>query len=55
MTTDSRGAAGDESRRYLVVGGLFVLSLITYVDRAAISTAKGPMAAEFARERSRRR
>ena len=47
MTTDSGGEARDKSRRYLVVGGLFVLSLITYVDRAAISTAKGPMAAEL--------
>jgi MFS transporter, ACS family, glucarate transporter len=34
-------------RRYLVVAALFVLSLITYIDRAAISTAKGPMASEL--------
>jgi MFS transporter, ACS family, glucarate transporter len=34
-------------RRYAVVAALFVLSLITYIDRAAISTAKGPMAAEL--------
>ena len=27
-----------------MVAALFVLSLITYIDRAAISTAKGPMA-----------
>ena len=47
MTTDRRGDTRDKSRRSLVVGGLFVLSLITYVDRAAISTAKGPMAAEL--------
>jgi ACS family glucarate transporter-like MFS transporter len=30
-----------------VVAAVFVLSLITYIDRAAISTAKGPMAAEL--------
>ena len=34
-------------RRYLVVASLFLLSLITYIDRAAISTAKGPMAADL--------
>jgi ACS family glucarate transporter-like MFS transporter len=34
-------------RRYAVVAALFVLSLITYIDRAAISTAKGPMADEL--------
>ena len=33
--------------RYLVVAGLFVLSLITYVDRAAISSVKEPLAAEL--------
>jgi MFS transporter, ACS family, glucarate transporter len=33
--------------RYLVVAALFLLSLITYIDRAAISTAKGPMAQEL--------
>jgi ACS family glucarate transporter-like MFS transporter len=33
--------------RYLVVAALFLLSLITYIDRAAISTAKGPMAREL--------
>lgn len=33
--------------RYLVVGSLFVLSLITYIDRAAISSAKEAMAAEL--------
>jgi len=31
----------------LVVAAVFVLSFITYIDRAAISTAKGPMAAEL--------
>jgi ACS family glucarate transporter-like MFS transporter len=34
-------------QRHLVVAALFVLSLITYIDRAAISTAKGPLAAEL--------
>ena len=33
--------------RHLVVGGIFVLALITYIDRGAISTAKGPLAAEL--------
>jgi ACS family glucarate transporter-like MFS transporter len=33
--------------RYLVIGGLFLLSLITYIDRAAISAAKGPMAGDL--------
>lgn len=33
--------------RYLVVAGLFVLSLITYVDRAAISSVKEPLASEL--------
>lgn len=31
----------------LLIAALFVLSLITYIDRAAISSAKGPMAAEL--------
>ena len=42
-----RAAADSENRhwrRYVVVAALFILSLITYIDRAAISTAKGPMA-----------
>lgn len=34
-------------RRYGVVAALFFLSLITYIDRAAISTAKGPMARDL--------
>lgn len=34
--------------RYGVVAALFVLSMITYIDRAAISTAKGPIAKELA-------
>jgi MFS transporter, ACS family, glucarate transporter len=37
--SEADGRAG----RYLVVAALFVLSLITYIDRAAISSAKGPM------------
>lgn len=36
-----------KAKRYSVVASLFVLSLITYIDRAAISSAKGPMAAEL--------
>ena len=35
-------------RRYLVVLILFVLSLITYIDRVAISSAKEPVAQELA-------
>lgn len=33
--------------RHWVVAGLFVLSLITYIDRAAISSVKDPLAAEL--------
>jgi ACS family glucarate transporter-like MFS transporter len=33
--------------RYLVVAALFVLSLITYIDRAAISSAKGAIAGDL--------
>jgi MFS transporter, ACS family, glucarate transporter len=40
-------ASSSRARRYTVVGALFVLSLITYIDRAAISTAKGPMAKDL--------
>ena len=36
------------AKRYLVVGVLFVLSLITYIDRVAISSAKGPISTELA-------
>lgn len=35
-------------KRYLVLFALFVLSLITYIDRVAISSAKGPIAADLA-------
>ena len=34
-------------KRFLVVAALFILSLITYIDRAAISSAKGPISAEL--------
>lgn len=34
-------------KRYLVLSALFVLSLITYIDRVAISSAKGPMATDL--------
>lgn len=33
--------------RHLVVAALFLLSLITYIDRAAISSAKGPITVEL--------
>ncbi|MBK5291654.1 MAG: MFS transporter [Acidobacteriia bacterium] len=33
--------------RYLVVAGLFVLSLITYIDRAAIASAKDAMSGDL--------
>ncbi len=33
------------ARRYAVVVALFVLSMITYIDRVCISSAKGPIAA----------
>jgi ACS family glucarate transporter-like MFS transporter len=36
-----------KGRRWLVVAAIFVLALITYIDRAAISSAKGPMAADL--------
>jgi ACS family glucarate transporter-like MFS transporter len=38
----------DKSRRWLVVAAIFVLALITYIDRAAISSAKGPIATDLA-------
>ena len=34
-------------RRWLVVAALFVVSLITYIDRAAISSAKGAVSADL--------
>ena len=33
--------------RAAVVAAIFVLALITYIDRAAISTAKGPITSEL--------
>ena len=36
------------ARRYAVVVALFVLSMITYIDRVCISTAKEPIAAAMA-------
>jgi MFS transporter, ACS family, glucarate transporter len=45
---DAANAPGGRGPRYAVVAALFVLSLILYIDRAAISTAKGPLAAELA-------
>jgi len=33
--------------RYFVIAGLFLLSVITYLDRAAISSVKGPLVAEM--------
>jgi ACS family glucarate transporter-like MFS transporter len=33
--------------RHLVIAGLFLLSLVTYIDRAAISSAKGPMSTDL--------
>lgn len=46
-TLGSPVPSSSRSSRYMVVAALFVLSLITYIDRAAISTAKGPMAREL--------
>jgi ACS family glucarate transporter-like MFS transporter len=42
-----RSEANGAVKRYLVVGALFMLSLITYIDRAAISSAKAPMAEDL--------
>lgn len=39
--------AGGIPRRYLVVAATFLLSFLLYVDRVCISTAKGPILAEF--------
>lgn len=43
----SPALATTRSQRYAVIAALFLLSLITYIDRAAISSAKGPMAADL--------
>ena len=34
--------------RYLVVGGLFILSMITFIDRACIATAKESISLDLA-------
>jgi hypothetical protein len=34
-------------KRYIVLFALFILSLITYLDRACISSAKGPVSADL--------
>lgn len=47
MITAEGPATAAAARRYVVVAALFVLSLILYIDRAAISTAKGPLAEEL--------
>lgn len=49
VTVGAATAAGAQlpRGRYLVVGAVFVLSLITYIDRAVISTAKGAMAGDL--------
>jgi hypothetical protein len=39
------GTPRGNSRRYAVVLALFVLLMITYLDRVCISTAKEPLAA----------
>ena len=43
---DSAGA-GPSRKRFLVVAGIFALSWILYIDRAAISSAKGAIASEL--------
>lgn len=43
----SSSAAPAGSRRYAVVFALFLLSMITYIDRVCISSAKDPIAAEL--------
>lgn len=40
--------AAPNNKRFLVVAALFLLSLILYIDRAAISLAKSPIASELA-------
>jgi hypothetical protein len=36
------------AKRYFVLGALFLLSLILYIDRAAISSAKSAIAGDLA-------
>ena len=40
-------AAGPSRKRFMVVAGVFLLSWILYIDRAAISSAKGTIASEL--------
>jgi ACS family glucarate transporter-like MFS transporter len=47
VTAPPAAGAPLSPRRRLVVAAIFVLALITYIDRAAISTAKGPIASEL--------
>ena len=42
-----RGKEGQPLKKYYVVLVLFVLSMITYVDRVCISTAKDPISGEM--------
>lgn len=44
---DCTGASRRNLGKYCVVAALFVLTMITYVDRVAISTAKAPIASEL--------
>ena len=43
----AKGMSAGAVNRYLVLAGMFLLSVILYVDRAAISSAKASMAAEL--------
>src|SRR5436309_10600958 len=43
----SSGADAVKAKRYVVLAALFVLSLILYIDRAAISSAKNAIAADL--------
>jgi len=43
----SSGAEAVKAKRYAVLAALFVLALILYIDRAAISSAKNAMAADL--------
>ena len=43
----SSGADAVKAKRYVVLAALFVLSLILYIDRAAISSAKDAIAADL--------
>ncbi|MCC7176312.1 MAG: MFS transporter [Bryobacterales bacterium] len=45
--TAAASSTGPPRRRFLVIAGVFALSWILYIDRAAISSAKGPIASEL--------